>query len=139
MGATSIKFKGVDAMRRKLQTFKMKFPEKVATALKVEAEIEATEVRKRTPVYVGPPGPGKPIPGLLRASIRVVGPVYERNRMWVEITAGGAAGAYAIPQHERLDYFHKVGQAKYLESVILESRPFMLQRVMARINLNTIL
>jgi hypothetical protein len=96
MGATSIKFKGVDAMRRKLQTFKMKFPEKVATALKVEAEIEATEVRKRTPVYVGPPGPGKPIPGLLRASIRVVVSPTSDITFPIGTAGGGTATHFSV-------------------------------------------
>jgi hypothetical protein len=32
---------------------------------------------------------------------------------------GGAAKAYAVPQHERLDYRHTVGQARYLADAVL--------------------
>jgi hypothetical protein len=37
--------------------------------------------------------------------------------------------------HEDLDAFHKVGQAKYLESVIMESRGFIGARVARRLNI----
>jgi hypothetical protein len=38
--------------------------------------------------------------------------------------------------HEDLTALHKIGQAKYLESVIMESRPFMAARVARRMDLN---
>lgn len=122
-------------MVARIKKFKEKFPQVVMQAMRVEAEIEATEVRKRTPVYTGPTGPGKPIPGLLRGSVRVEGPVREGNAITVYIVAGGAAEDYAIPQHENLDYFHEVGQAKYIESVIMESRPYMAARIAKRIDI----
>jgi hypothetical protein len=49
---------------------------------------------------------------------------------------GGAAEDYAVVQHERLDYFHTTGQAKYLESVLNESREHMLARIARRVDLN---
>jgi hypothetical protein len=45
-------------------------------------------------------------------------------------------GVIAIVQHERIDFFHKVGQAKYLESVLNESRPYMGARIARRVDLN---
>ena len=128
--------KGREEMIKKLQTFKAKFPLQLMQAMRMEAEIEATECRKRTPVYVGPTGPGKPIPGLLKASIKVEGPEHRGRYLTVWISAGGAAGAYAIPQHENLDYFHTIGQAKYIESVLMESRPFILYRIAKRLDVS---
>jgi hypothetical protein len=46
---------------------------------------------------------------------------------------GGAAEAYAIVQHENLEFHHTTGEAKFLESVLNESRPFMAQRIAKRI------
>lgn len=37
-----------------------------------------------------------------------------------EIGFGGAASAYALEQHENLDYYHDVGQAKFLEMAFIE-------------------
>jgi len=128
-----VRLLGVTDMKAKLRDIAQKFPDRVMQALRMEAEIEATEVKKRTPVYTGPTGPGKPIPGLLRSSVHVEGPFREGHRIWAAVVAGGAAGAYAIPQHENLEFFHEVGQAKYLESVIMESRPFMAARLTARL------
>src|SRR5262245_50447710 len=109
----SFKLMGPRSMTKRLRQFQKEFPERFMKALKAEAEIEATEAKKRTPVYVGPTGPGYPIPGLLRDSIHVEGPDKHGDVMSVKIVAGGAAGAYAIPQHENLEYFHEIGQAKY--------------------------
>jgi Bacteriophage HK97-gp10, putative tail-component len=114
------------AVMRRLQTFA---PDQFGQALRQEAEIEATECKNRTPVDTG----------TLRASIHVVGPerssAYGRIiRCW--IVAGGAAERYALIVHEDLEAFHKYGQARYISSVIEESAPYLLARVLARINLN---
>lgn len=53
--------------------------------------------------------------GVLRASGTVFRPEFDGNRVSVTIGYGGAASDYALVQHERLDYHHDVGQAKYLE------------------------
>lgn len=128
-----MKMKGAEAMSNKLRRFQAQFPQKVKAALFIETEIETTEAKKRTPVWTGPTGPGYPIPGLLRASVHTEGPFQQGNRIWAMIVAGGAAGAYAWRQHEELEWFHTVGQAKYIESVIMESRPFILNRVAVRL------
>jgi hypothetical protein len=131
--ADVVRLMGVPEMIKKIKDIQKQFPDRVVKALRMEGEIEVTEAKKRTPVYVGPTGPGKPIPGLLRASVHLEGPFREGTRIYAKIVAGGAAGAYAIPQHENLEFFHHVGQAKYIESVIMESRPYMAARLAARI------
>lgn len=126
MGKTGASLKGREQMRARLLRLQRKFPDEVVRALRVEAEIEAKEVKRRTPVDRGP----------LRASVHVVGPTRMGNRIVVFIAVGGAAAPYAIYVHEDLEAFHKVGQAKFIESVILESRPYMAARVAKRIELH---
>lgn len=133
MGA---KLDGAEAFRRNLARFSKAFPDEVASALYVEAQIEATEVKKRTPVWNSDrPLPRGVVAGALRASVRVVGPTRQGSRIFVLVAAGGPSAPYAIFVHEDLDAFHKIGQAKYLESVILESRSYMAARVAKRIDL----
>lgn len=131
--ADGVSMNGVKGVVAKLRAFAKKFPDRVGAALRQETEIETTEAKRRTPVYVGPTGPGKPVPGLLRASVHAEGPFREGSRIYCQIVAGGAAGAYAIPQHENLSYFHRIGQAKYIESVVMESRNFIAARVAKRL------
>jgi hypothetical protein len=50
--------------------------------------------------------------------------------------AGGPAAPYAIFVHEDPDAIHKVGQWKYIESVVKESVPYMAVRIARRIDLN---
>ena len=126
MARARAKLTGAAAYRKKLQTLQKKFPDEVKRALYVETEIEVKEVKRRTPVDTGN----------LRASIHQVGPTREGRRVFTKIVAGGTAAPYAIYVHEDPDAFHKVGQWKYLESVILESRPFLAQRIAKRIELN---
>jgi hypothetical protein len=59
--------------------------------------------------------------GVLRASGFVDLPEYEGTRVTVQIGYGGEAEPYAMEQHERLDFQHTVGEAKYLERPMLEA------------------
>ncbi len=113
-------------MRRRAERAKKLFPNVVIRALYIEAEIEVKEVTRRTPVDTGE----------LRASVFQKGPVREWRTIYTLIVAGGPAAPYAIHVHENLEAFHKVGQAKFIESVILESRAFMGQRLARRIEIN---
>lgn len=129
--------RGVQEMIERVKQLSAKIPTQIGAAVRGEAEIEATEVKKRTPVWNSDrPVAKNAIPGALRASIHVNGPFYEGNKISATIVAGGVAGAYALRQHEDLDYFHKVGQARYISSVIEESRPHIVARVAARIDLS---
>lgn len=117
---------GFQDARKRLERLKKKFPDEVIRALYVETEIEVTEVKRRTPVDTGE----------LRASVHQKGPTREWRKIFTLIVAGGPAAPYAYRVHEDLEAFHKVGQAKYIESVILESRAFLGQRIANRIELN---
>lgn len=71
--------------------------------------------------------------GTLRASGFVDGPEISGNTATVTLGYGGAASAYALIQHERMDYHHDVGQAKYLEQPVNEAVVGFSQRVAKRI------
>jgi len=125
--------RGVNEMIRTIRQIADKFPDRVAQALYLEAQIEMTEAKRRTPVDVTPHAPH---PGQLRASGYVEEPVRHGRNISVTMAFGGAAVDYAIYVHENPDAHHVVGQWKYLESVINESRPHMLGRIARRIHLD---
>jgi len=120
---------GADAMRAKLKRLADKFPNTVARGLYQETEVEVREVKMRTPVDTG----------TLRGTIRQVGPFINGRMIYTMIAAGGPSAPYALYVHENLEAHHPVGQAKYIESVILESRPYLAARVAKRIELNRVL
>lgn len=121
-----VKLLGANDMKQKIRQIADKFPDRVAAALYQEAQIEMTESKRRVPVDTG----------TLRASGHVAEPVRNGRNISVTLSYGGAASDYAIPVHENLEAHHRVGQAKYLESVLNESRPHMAARLAARIDLN---
>lgn len=118
--------KGLNELHAKLRQMEQHIPDEAGQALRAEAEIEMTEAKKRTPVATG----------VLRASGHVSGPVRSWKAVEVTLTFGGPAAPYAIHVHEDLYATHHVGQAKYLESVINESVPYLAARVAHRIALN---
>jgi hypothetical protein len=68
-----------------------------------------------TDIKASRPGAGVPRrDGILASTGRVDGPVEGRRGPEVELSFGGAAAPYALAQHERLDYHHPVGEARYL-------------------------
>lgn len=73
--------------------------------------------------------------GVLRSS-GTVKPPEDRGRSGIvcEMGYGGAASKYAIPQHERMDYRHTVGKAKYLEAPAVMMAPTIGQKVAIHIN-----
>ncbi len=126
MAKTATRFVGaVNALRdlTKIQAFAVNEFER---ALYQEAQIELTEIKKRTPVDTG----------ALRASERIEGPTREGRRIWVTVLAGGPSAPYAFTVHEDLEAFHRTGQALYISSVLNESAPFMAERIAKRIDLN---
>lgn len=88
-------------------------------ALRSVGEVWMTEAKKRTPVDTG----------ILRSSGHVVGPEVSGDAITVTLVFGGPAASYAIYVHENLTARHKVGQSKYLESVVLERRAKLAQEV----------
>jgi len=125
--------RGAKEMIATLRKIADKFPDRVGAAIYQEAQIEMTEAKRRTPVDVTE---NAPHPGQLRASGHVAEPVREGRNISVTLSFGGAAKDYAIYVHEMLENFHKIGQAKYLESVLNESRAYMAARIARRIDLN---
>lgn len=64
-----------------------------------------------TDVKAAVPGRGVPVDeGTLRGSGTVEGPAQGR----VVLAFGGAAAPYALVQHERTDFHHDIGEARYL-------------------------
>lgn len=129
-----IKFKGADQMVRNIQTIAKQYPDLVEKAIYREAQIDATEMKRRCPVDVTP---NAPHPGNLRNSIHVEEPERHGKKI-VVTTATGAQAPYAIYVHENPDAFHPVGEWKFMESVVNESRPFMAARIARRVHFDRI-
>ncbi len=128
-------------MSKTLMLIKKALPDVVLNALRLEAEIEMTESKRRCPVSptaaqfkaMGRSRPKGLKPGTLRASGGVANPVREGTRLSIKLGYGGAAKDYAVVQHERADFHHTTGQAFYLSSVLNESRPSMAGRIAKRV------
>lgn len=131
-----LKFRGLDQMRANLKSIQAKFPEQAAEAQYAEAQIEMTEAKRRTPVWNParrvPPGH---TPGSLRASGMVHEPEFHGQQIVVGLSFGNELVDYAVYVHEDLEAFHASGQAKFLESVLMESAPYMAERIARRIKL----
>jgi hypothetical protein len=116
-------------MRNKLAGLVREFPREAARAEKAEMNIEKKESMKRTPVEEGD----------LRDSHVVQEPVISRGIIRCDITVGNENVDYAYEQHEDLDLNHpNGGQAKFLESTLLESAPHMAGRLAKRIELRNL-
>lgn len=122
----SITIKGAKNVKARLEKFRKAMTLQAGRALVEEAQIEQKESMKRTPVLTG----------ALRASHETSDFKFVGNTIEVSIKVGGASAPYAVPVHENLSAFHKVGQAKFLESTIRESAPHMAERVARRLHLN---
>lgn len=126
------KMLGAGRMVADLKRIAGKFPDKVAAALYQEAQIEVTEMKRRTPVDTRA---NAPHPGNLRNSLHAEQP--ERKGTMISVTvASGTQAPYAIFVHENPDAFHPVGQWKFMESVLSESRTHMAARIAARVRLD---
>jgi hypothetical protein len=95
------------------------YPKAAERALYRFAQIEMAEMKRRTPVETG----------TLRDSGIVDRPEWKGDALQIELGFGGAAEEYALFVHEDLEAFHKVGQAKFMESVLNESEPYFAERV----------
>ena len=118
-----IQWEGMAEFRRWLAAA----PDKALTALSGSIWAEANDIMTRSRPLV-------PVDqGTLRASGTVNRPNITGTRVTVSFGYGGAASAYAVIQHERMDYHHTVGQAKYLEQPVLEAQRGLESRLGARI------
>ncbi len=115
---------GADVVIANLRAIAASMPQQIGRALREEAEIEMTEAKRRTPVDTG----------ALRASGHVEEPQVNGADVSVMLGFGGAAAPYALVVHDNIEAFHPVGQAKFLESTLAESRPFLADRIARRLN-----
>ena len=122
----SSELKGLDQVVARLRSLASRMQPAIGRALYAEGQIERQESMRRTPVDTG----------ALRASHVLEGPMYSGRDIWVRIGVGGPAAPYAVVVHENMDAFHKVGQAKFLESTILESAPYIARRVAVRLKIS---
>lgn len=107
-------------MGAKVMRLAQEFPRRAAAAAKAEFEIEKEESVRRTPKKTGD----------LRKSHEVTEPKITRSKIRVTITV---SMPYAVDVHEDTEAFHAIGQAKFLESTLFESRKSMGSRIAARI------
>ena len=120
----SVTWKGIPEFRRQMATLKNATPREIGRALYEEGQHIMTRSKAEfVPVDTG----------TLRASGQVRVPQHSGGRVTVELGYGGAASAYALVQHERTDFHHPVGQAKYLEQPVNEAAAGFGQRIAARI------
>ena len=137
------KMLGVPNVVANLRKLADMFPDKVASALYMEAQLILTEAKRRCPVaHDG---------GQLRASGRVQAPVREGKNISVTISFGPMAYAIAVHEHlsehsppswikaemlgHGIDWTTPGTGPKFLESVINEAMPDMARRIADRINL----
>jgi hypothetical protein len=116
MGFTvNIKLTGVPDARRRLANITSEGSKAMARALYVEGEtIMADSKGKYVPVKSGN----------LRSSGHVQKPKQHKKYGWViDLGYGGPAVPYAVVQHERMDYYHRHGESKYLEKPALKRAP----------------
>jgi hypothetical protein len=115
--------KGARELKKKLEALRDGLPSQLAAALYTEAVIIEHTSRERTPVLTG----------ALRASHETLEPVETQDEVSCTIQVGGPAIPYAIKIHESVEMFHRVGQAKFLESAVLEAKRGLAQRIAQRL------
>lgn len=102
-------------------------PRKTGRAATQELEIEKRESMRRTPKLTR----------ALEKSHAISEPIVTATGVTVEITAGDEkTEGYAIPVHENLMAHHPNGQAKFLESTMVESAPYLAGRIARRVQID---
>lgn len=114
-----------DGISANLRALARRAPDAVASAMYEEYAIEQAEMVERTPIDTS----------ALRNSFYLRAPEFRGRTVTIELGCGGPAAPYAAIVHEDLEAFHPVGQAKFIESVLIESEPFMSARLARRIDL----
>jgi hypothetical protein len=118
-----LEFQGLDALMFTLMKLVADVPKEAAGALYEVAEEVMTDSKEN---YC----PVAPIQGgTLKNSGFVEAPDLRVGDISVKIGYGGQAEDYAVVQHERLDYRHTTGEAKYLEKPVMKAQSDLDQRV----------
>jgi hypothetical protein len=118
---------GLIELSNKLRQMAREVPGVVAAAMYEEARIEMKEAQRRCPVKTG---------ALKKSGLVYKPEISTKNEITVKLTFGVPTPYYAIYVHENLEAFHPNGEAKFLESTLLESAPYMAQRIAKRIDLD---
>ncbi len=121
----TLEIQGLDQLNARLRDVAALVVGRAGAALRSEAELIMTAAKERTPVRYGH----------LRASGSVAGPSGPEQE--VTLSFGGNAAPYAIYVHENLEARHDPpyghgGQAKFLESAVLEAASSLPDRLVAR-------
>jgi len=124
--ASEFRLDGENLMRSKLRRIAKDSPDEFARAQYQETQVETAESRRRTPFDTG----------TLRGTVQTEGPERQGKHIITSVSAGGPAAPYAVYVHEDLEVEHPHGQAKFIESTLNESAPFMGARIARRIDLN---
>ncbi len=105
-GRERLRIRGLADAARAIEALYREGGQELVNGMRVIGEEVATDVKASRPGHGVPRDKGH-----LAGSIRVTGP--DRTGT-VRVSAGGVAAPYALVQHERLDYRHNVGEARYL-------------------------
>jgi hypothetical protein len=111
---------GAKEMRDKLTELGKKAVPVFMEAMKEFADVEMAEMKRRVPVDTG----------ALKDSGTVDPPRIEGRNIKVGMHFDEP---YALVVHEDLEAFHAVGEAKYMESVLNESKRYFEDRVIATV------
>lgn len=118
------KITGMEQMKARLLARAHDLQRQIPAALTAEAELIMSRSKVLVPVDTG----------VLRGSGFVDTPTRAGNTHRIELGYGGAADAYALIVHERLDTAHAAPtQAKYLEQPLQEAAPGLMDRLATRI------
>lgn len=112
-----VKIRGLNNVLKMLERVATETNASLDDALLAEAELIMTEAKERTPVLTG----------ALRASGHV-----DQTDKGVRLEFGGPSAPYAVYVHENLEAYHSNGQAKFLESAVLDALPTFHDNVAAR-------
>lgn len=127
--SSGITVEGIDEFKANLAALNEALPNDLAKELYREGEEIMTASKER---YV-------PVDdGVLKGSGFVAKPSFVGSNQFgkiitVSLGYGGPAAAYAVVQHERMDYKHTVGGAKYLELPALERAPHIGENIAGRL------
>jgi hypothetical protein len=119
MSDFTFEMSGLDALLANLNGLQERVRAEIPGALYEQAEEVMAESQKIVPVDLG----------TLKNSKFVEQPVSAGDSVSVTLGYGGEASDYAIVQHERLDFHHEVGEAKYLEKPVMALKATFLARM----------
>ena len=124
------KLSGKGEVVRNLRIAQAGNQKRILSGVTTESQIELTEMKRRTPVDTRP---NAPHPGNLRNSLSV--DVVQDGKRTTATFSTGAQAPYAVYVHENPDAFHPVGEWKFIESVLNESRPYWRVRLAEHVKL----